>query len=260
MGEFEKFKRRFVKVGYRFKTYKKDFGERLIGTWDGGFWQTNNRILVYHFSKKKPSVTNFGEFVKDFENFIDRFGDDYDIEGAHFVTYGEYDKRAFKLILERLNKRIRKRIKIVKLKEEKPTIAKVKPIAKKKVRPKIPELKRIVSKIKRFAPPKRPKGERELDNMLVIYLSAVYDLRTKLTYERARIDAQIGKIGIEIKYEPSASEFDRLYGQVEKYLRHLDYVIAVIGHEKSKENTRYFKNRLKERGWLNDRVFVISIP
>ena len=260
MSEFEKFKRRFVKVGYRFKTYKKDFGERLIGTWDRGFLRANNRILVYHFSKKKPSVTDFGEFVKDFEDFIDRFGDDYDIEGAHFVTYGEYDKRAFKLILERLNKKIRKGINIVKLREEKPKIAKVKPVAKKKVIPKTPELKRIVSKIKRFTPPKKPRGERELDNMLVSYLSAFYDVITKQTYERARIDAQIGKIGIEIKYEPSAGEFDRLYGQVEKYLRHLDYVIAIIGYEISRENTRYFKKRMKERGWLNDRVFVISIP
>jgi len=27
-------------------------------------------------------------------------------------------------------------------------------------------------------------------------------MRTQLTYERTRIDAQIGKIGIEIKYQP----------------------------------------------------------
>ena len=96
--------------------------------------------------------------------------------------------------------------------------------------------------------------------MLVSYLRAFYpDLRTQLTYERARIDAQIGKVGIELKFQPSAGAFDRLYGQIEKYLKHLKCVIVVIGYEKSKEDTRYFRNRLKERGWLKDRVFVISV-
>ena len=39
--------------------------------------------------------------------------------------------------------------------------------------------------------------------MLVSHLRAFYPyMRTQLTYERTRIDAQIGKVGIEIKYQP----------------------------------------------------------
>ena len=260
MSEFEKFKKKFLRKDYKFtRTYKKDFGEYIIGECKGGWFEADKRILIYHFIKS-PTIKKFGKVVKDFERAVERFGRDYDIEGGYFVVHGSYDKEGFKLILDRVEDKIYDLIKIVKLKEEKPKIVKIKPIAKEKVRPKIPELKRIVSKIKRFAPPKRPRGERELDNMLVSYLSASYpEIRTKLTYERARIDAQIGKIGIEIKYQPSAGEFDRLYGQIEKYLKHLDYVIAVIGYERSKEDTRYFKNRLKKRDWLNNRVFVISI-
>ena len=117
----------------------------------------------------------------------------------------------------------------------------------------------LVGKISRFEPPRRPKREKQLENMLISYLQAFYpNVRTQMTYERARIDAQIGAVGIEIKYQPSAADFDRLYGQVEKYLKYLDYVIIVIGYEKSKEDTRYFKRRLKERGWLNKRVKVIT--
>ena len=123
-----------------------------------------------------------------------------------------------------------------------------------------PGIKQVLRRIKRFTPYKRAQRERELETMLVSYLRAYYpDMRTQLTYERARIDAQIGRIGIEIKYQPSAGDFDRLYGQIDKYLRHLEYVITVIGYEKSIEATRFFKKRLKERGWLNNRVFVISI-
>jgi hypothetical protein len=137
-------------------------------------------------------------------------------------------------------------------KETKPKIEKAKP--------ETPEVKRVLRRIRKFKPFKRAKKERELEAMLVSHLGAFYpNIRTQLTYERARIDAQIGKIGIEIKYQPSASDFDRLYGQIDKYLRHLDHVITIIGYEKSAEDTRYFKKRLKERGWLNNKVFVVTI-
>ena len=255
MSEFEKFKKKFLRKDYQFiRTYKKDFGEYIIGEHKRRVL-ANHRILIYHFTNS-PTIKTFAKVVKDFERAFRQFNRYYNVEGGYSVVHGSYDKEGFKLILDRVEDKIYDLIKIVKLKEEKPEIAKVESITKET---KTPELKQIISEIKRFAPPKRPKRERELDNMLVSYLSAFYDVRTKQTYERARIDAQIGKIGIEIKYEPNASEFDRLYGQVEKYLRHLDYVIAVIGYERSKENTRYFTDRLKVRGWLNDRVFVISI-
>lgn len=95
--------------------------------------------------------------------------------------------------------------------------------------------------------------------MLISYLQAFYpDVRTQQTYERARIDAQIGDIWIEIKYQPSAGDFDRLYGQVEKYPKHLNYIIVIIAYERSRENTKDFERRLKRRGWLNKKVKVIS--
>jgi len=120
------------------------------------------------------------------------------------------------------------------------------------------EFDEILKNVKKFSPYKKPK--KELEVMFVTHLRVFYpDLRTQLTYGKARIDAQIGNVGIELKLQPSASGFDRLYGQIEKYLKHLKFIIVVIGCEKSKEATRDFKKRLKERSWLNDRVFVVCV-
>lgn len=259
MSEFDKFKKKLLKKGYKIiRTYKKDFGQRIIGECKGGWFSSGKRTLIHHFVKS-PTIKDFGRFVNDFEKFVNQFGDDYEIENGYFVLHGSYDKEGFNLILSRLKDNIRNAIEIVTLKEEKARKIKERrrPPVKKKVKA-APELKQVLRRIRRFKPYKMPKKERELEAMLVTHLKAFYpDIRTQLTYERARIDAQIGRIGIEIKYQPST--FDRLYGQIDKYLRHLDYVIAVIGYPKSMEAIRFFKKRLKERGWLNSKVFVISI-
>ena len=259
MSEFEKFKKKFLRKDYKFiRTYKKDFGEYIIGEYKTGLFGTDKRVMIYHFTKS-PTIKRFGKVVKDFERAFKQFDRNYNVKGGYFVVHGSYDKEGFRLVLRGFDDEIRDLIKIVTLKEEKPIVVKkeVKP-KRESAKPKASEVKQVLRRIKRFTPYKRAKKEKELETMLVSYLRAHYpDMRTQLTYERARIDAQIGKIGIEIKYQPS--EFDRLYGQIEKYLKHLDYVIAVIGYEKSKETTRDFKKRLKARGWLDDRVFVISV-
>jgi len=242
LSEFEKLKKKFLEKKWKFiKMDKKDFGERLIAE-KGGFLRSDRRVLIHHFVRR-PTVKDFAKFVKDFERFKEDFSHDYVIDGAYFVMYGQYDKEGFNLILERLSKDIRDQIFITTFKEKA-----------------MPNLRDLLQKIKEFRPHKQARKERELENMLVHYLSAFYpNIRTQLWHEKARIDAQIGKIGIEIKYQPSASELDRLYGQIEKYLKHLKYVIAVIGYAKSKENIRDFQQRLKKRKWLDSRVFVISV-
>jgi len=80
-----------------------------------------------------------------------------------------------------------------------------------------------------------------------------------MTYEKATIDVKLGNIGIEIKYQPSASELHRLYGQVDSYSKYFDKIIVVIGYEKSRENIESFKQKLRERNWLDSKVFVVNI-
>lgn len=122
------------------------------------------------------------------------------------------------------------------------------------------QIKEVLKRIRQFEPPRRPSKESQLEDLLVTYLRVWYpDLRTQLSYERAKIDAQIGRIGIEIKLSPDEGELDRLYGQIDKYLEHLDSVIAVIFYERSRESTESFKKRMVKRGWLDKRVFVLSL-
>jgi len=120
------------------------------------------------------------------------------------------------------------------------------------------EVEEIIAKIQEFEPFRKPNSERDLEYLLMQDLKRYFpNLRTELQYERTQIDAQIGKIGIELKYQPSESQLDRLYGQIEKYLQHLDYVIVVIGYELSPESTDHFRRRIKRSNW-DDRVFVVT--
>jgi len=122
------------------------------------------------------------------------------------------------------------------------------------------EVNDILNKIKTLTIHRMPNTEKDLDNMVVSYLSAFFpEIQTQVAYQNARIDAQIGNVGIEIKFQPDASEFDRLYGQTEKYLDSLEKVIVVIGYERSSELTENFVKRVERRGWLNSKVFVLSL-
>lgn len=122
------------------------------------------------------------------------------------------------------------------------------------------QIKDILRRIRQFEAPRKPSKESQLEDLLVTHLRVWYsDLRTQLSYERTKIDAQIGRIGIEIKLSPDEAELDRLYGQIDKYLEHLNSVIAVIFYERSRESTESFKKRMIKRGWLDKRVFVLSL-
>ena len=121
MSEFEKLKKSLANEGYKcINTRKKDFGKRLIFE-KHRRGRANFRILVYHF-KRKPSVKDFLKFIMDFEKFFEKFDKkgDYYLKGGYFVTYGEYDKKEFKYILNKLDREIAELIKVKSLKEEKP--------------------------------------------------------------------------------------------------------------------------------------------
>jgi len=237
------------------------------------------KTVVYLYSPKGDSDTRtIREFLKDYKKFYKKYDFDED-DKAVFLSSGEIDKGLFgdlkkalvrdKDILDTvktkilpkkaLHKIIAKKSKRIVEEERIRERITEREITRRRISEEHISVKGVLKAIKRFEPLIRPKKEKDLEKMLVSNLQASYpDVRTQLTYERARIDAQIGKIGIEIKYQPSAGDFDRLYGQIEKYLKHLDCVIAVIGSERSKQSTKYFKQRIRDRGWLNKRVYVIA--
>jgi hypothetical protein len=202
------------------------------------------------------------ECLKDYAKFygdaVSGIGES--CKGVLFSS-GDVDNRLFKDAKEALirNEDARNSIKLVGLgktterevKQEQPKTGVEKATA---------ESSEILSEIKKFKIHKKPNTEKDLDSMLVHYLSAFYpEIETQIAYQNARIDAQIGDVGIEIKFQPSAGEFDRLYGQIDKYLKSLEKVIVVIGYERKRELTENFEKRMKERGWLNSKVFVVSL-
>lgn len=168
---------------------------------------------------------------------------------ATFPSVGEYLMSAFTSIQQVLEER-RRRKKVQVIKEDSETIV----VEKNEL------LDEILDKIKNFRPYKRPKKEKQLEDMLMQHLRVYFpSLRTQLSYENTRIDGEIKRIGIELKYQPNEADFDRLFGQVEKYSRHLNHVIVVVAYERSRESVTHFRNRLKRRN-LHEQVTVISIP
>lgn len=227
-------------------------------------------VYLYH-PADEPNTSNIREFLKDYCRYYEKEGFDTNDQGV-FLCTGTLDKGLFRdlknalvrdediastISVKALSSTPSKRKRVIEEERIREKITE-REITRRRVTEERVSVKGLVNRIKRFEPHIRAKREKQLENMLVANLQAFYTVRTQLTYERARIDAQVGNIGIEVKLQPSAGDLDRLYGQIEKYLNHLESIIAVIGNEKSKETTNYFKERLKKRGWLNKRVFVIT--
>lgn len=103
---------------YSFTKWKKDFGQRLVGKKDGGFWGSDRIVFVYHFTERHPTIEDFAGFLKDFENFCDQYENDYEIDGAYLITYEEYNKKAFSLILRKIDEELRKLVNIKVLEDK----------------------------------------------------------------------------------------------------------------------------------------------
>ena len=119
MSEFEKWLKRNWK-DYQFTKWKKDFGQRLVGKLEGR-WHSRI-VLVYHFTERKPTVEDFASFLKDLERFYNDYESDYDLDGAYFILYGDYEKKAFNLLLKRVDDELRDLVKIKSLEEKSMTI------------------------------------------------------------------------------------------------------------------------------------------
>lgn len=265
MDVLNKVRKRFTKNDYTVKAYEKDFGWRIVGERKTGFlsFSSDKKILIYLVSKVSAESKTFLGFIDDFEHFHREFSDDFEIAGGYFIVTGDYDEKEFKLLKRRANEDVRSLIHIESVKGEEP-----KAMSRKQERareehgekPKggSPELEQVLDDIRDYRPLRQYEKERELEDSVVSWLAAKkHRVRTQEAYENTRIDAVIGRIGIEIKLGPDEGEFDRLYGQIDKYLKHLNHIIVVIGRERSKESTERFKDRLRDRDWLGSRVFVI---
>ncbi len=80
------------------------------------------------------------------------------------------------------------------------------------------------------------------------------ELRNYLTENKIKIEEEIGdsnidllannKIGIEIKKDPTTSEYDRLIGQIVKHLMKFDFLIVVIVNNSNYDRHQNFLNMI----------------
>jgi len=94
----------------------------------------------------------------------------------------------------------------------------------------VEQLVNYIHNWKQVAPPIAGKQrERAVSMSLTGFLSGKYsNIELEKKFESTRIDAVINKIGIEAKYRPDQNEINRLYGQIDDYLRYLDHIVVVF--------------------------------
>ncbi len=264
--EILKYEKKSFKIVHR-RTLKHGTRTYLRKEIEGFILSEYRRVYLYYVNGD-CSTESMRECFKDYAKFYEDHEFDTGDKGF-LLCSGRLDEKMFKDLRKAMirDDEIRSTIKPLALQREsnEKIIQEAQP-SKKEEKKRLEtsegiDFQDVLEKVRSFYPHTKPRNEKELENMLVSYLSAYYhrQIRTQLAYEKSRIDAQIDNIGIELKYQPNAGAFNTLWGQVEGYSRHLDKIIIVIGFEKSKEDTEMFRQRLKDRGWLNSKVFLVLI-
>ena len=123
----------------------------------------------------------------------------------------------------------------------------------------VTQIRRKLNQWKNTVPKITGKGrERQLVRHMTGFLAGAYeDVRTEQKLGRNRVDAVIGKIGIEAKSEANQNAINRLYGQVDDYLRYLDHVIVVF-YDTNPGMVNDFKRKLKS-GNYDKQVTVLAV-
>jgi hypothetical protein len=123
----------------------------------------------------------------------------------------------------------------------------------------VSSIKNKINHWKNVSPKIRGKGkERQLTLSMTGYLSSSYP---NITLEQRlgsnRIDAVIDNIGIEAKYRPNQNEINRLYGQVDDYLRYLSHIVVVFS-DTNQTMINNFNKKLRTGNYHN-KVTVIAV-
>lgn len=118
-------------------------------------------------------------------------------------------------------------------------------------------IKRNINKWKNVAPKVTGRGkEKKMTISMTSYLASKFpEITLEQNLGGNRIDAVVGKIGIEAKYRPNQSEINRLYGQVDDYLRYLDHVVVVF-YDTNQTMINNFKRKIKTGGYDNQLTIV----
>jgi len=117
-----------------------------------------------------------------------------------------------------------------------------------------------INEFKKRAPKIRGKRkERLYTTALTGFLSHTFpSIEMEQTLGKGtRIDARVGKVGIEAKYRPDQNEINRLYGQIDTYLQLLNDIVVVF-FDTDSGTVNDFKKKLK-RGGYTEKVKVVNV-
>ena len=266
---FEVRQRRTLKHGKRFYLTKKKGGvSGFLGGADG---------LYIYYVDGDSNTDNIREFLKDYSNYYD--SEEFDEEDkGFFMCSGKIDTGLFKDLRDALIKDndVKGTIRTKVLK--KATVTKKRTIETEKIKEKVTEreitrkrvteeveitLQSVLKEVKKFkssAPKIRGKQKEKLyTTALSGYLSHAFpDIEMEQPVGRGcKIDALVGRIGIEAKYRPDANEINRLYGQIDTYLQFLDSIIVVF-FDTSSGAVNDFKKKL-QRGGYSKQIETVNI-
>ena len=246
---------------------------------EGFFAFGHDAIYLYHI-EGDVKLANMNDFIKRYKQIYEDQGFDSKDQGVisytgslntaefrklakNLLDGDQYKGMKIKQIKSTSTKKARAKLKSRRFEEEeiKEKITIERETTRKvmeEVEVSISTIRQSINKWKRIAPKATGRGkERQMTLSMTGFLASAFP---EITLEQSlggnRIDAVIEKIGIEAKYRPDQSEINRLYGQVDDYLRFLDHIIVVF-FDTNQTEINNFRRKI-DTGGYKDKVTLIS--
>jgi hypothetical protein len=210
---------------------------------DVGFESTDKGLLSY------TGLLNVKEFRKVAKNFLDK--DQYK---------GMKIKQVKSRSLQETKTKVkRKRLEKEEIKEKITVVCEIPRKVVDEIEVSVKSIKRNINRWKKNAPRVTGRGkEMKMTLSMTGFLSSAFpNILLEQRLSGNRIDAVIDKIGIEAKYRPNQNDINRLYGQVDDYLRYLEHIIVVF-FDTNQAQINNFRRKITSGGYIK-KITLMSI-
>jgi len=269
----------YKKQGYEIKNRRKtklaDWA--FLGKDREGWFASGYYGIYLYFVDGDVTLKHMNDFLKRYGSAYEEHEFDDEDQGVLAYT-GDLNTREFRAFARKVLEDYE--YKSMKLKKVKPvavkkTRVKAKRVEEEEIKEKITieretkrkvveeveisvdSIRRSINKWKDVAPKVSGRGkERKMTLSMTGYLALYPDIAMEYTVGSSKVDAVIGNIGIEAKYRPDQNEINRLYGQVDDYLRGLEHIIVVF-YDTNQSMINNFRRKLRTGGY-SKQVTVVS--
>ena len=243
-------------------------------------WFTSGFEGVYlYFVDGDVKLEHMNDFLKRYSKIYDERNFDDKDQGLLAYT-GDFNTREFRtlarnilsedeyksmkikkvkpLVMEKKSKKVKsRRVEKEEIKEKITIERETKRTVLEEVEVSVNSIRRSMNNWKNVAPKVTGRGkEKKMTISMTSYLASKFPgIALEQNLGGNRIDAVVGKIGIEAKYRPDQNEINRLYGQVDDYLRYLDHIIVVF-YDTNQSMINNFRRKIKTGGYDNQITLV----